>query len=164
MFVGDGAGKAEVERFRLEHDLSNVLSLPYQPAETLSMSLSAGDVHVVSLGNRMAGIVHPSKVYAAMAVGRPLLYLGPPSSHVNELLERHRIGWRVAHGDVDGAVTTIRSIMAQAPRARGEMGARARRAIEVELAPDRLCSILCDAVEREFGKLVSRSAYLQLHR
>ena len=35
---------------------------------TLRESLSAADVHVVSLGADMVGIIHPCKVYGAMAV------------------------------------------------------------------------------------------------
>ena len=116
------------------------------------MSLAAADVHVVSLGEHMAGIVHPSKVYAAMAAGRPVFYLGPPSSHVSDLLERHDIGWRVEHGDMDGAVRALRAILAAGPIRRREMGAHARDVIDGELAPDRLCSAFCDAVELAFGK------------
>lgn len=74
VFVGGGSGKAEVEGRRLP----NVLSLPFQPREALADSLSAADVHVVAMGDNMLGISHPSKIYGVLAVGRPVLYLGPP--------------------------------------------------------------------------------------
>jgi colanic acid biosynthesis glycosyl transferase WcaI len=38
--------------------------------------LAASDVHVVSLHERATGTCVPSKTYAAMAMGRPVLYLG----------------------------------------------------------------------------------------
>ena len=150
VFVGQGAGKAEVEHYQRRYDLSNVLSLPFQLADDLPMSLAAADVHVVSLGEEMAGIVHPSKVYAAMAAGRPILYLGPPSSHVSDLLERHDIGWRVSHGDVDAVVRTLRGILADGPRGGQEMGTRARHVIDVELTPERLYRAFCNALELKF--------------
>ena len=150
LFVGGGAGKAEVERFLEERALSNLMSLPYQPLADLSASLTAADVHVVSLGENMVGIVHPSKVYGAMAVGRPILYLGPTPSHVSQLLDLHGIGWHVAHGDVDGAVRTLREIAALPERARQDMGLRARAVIEQELAPNLLRARFCDAVEETF--------------
>ena len=147
VFVGGGAGKAEVERFRDEYALPTVLSLPYQPRAALADSLGAADVHVVSLGDRMSGIVHPSKVYGAMAVGRPILYLGPRPSHVSNLIDAFAIGWHVSHGDIDGAVRTLRTIAGTSATERQAMGDRARAAIERELSPATLRARLCAAVE-----------------
>jgi colanic acid biosynthesis glycosyl transferase WcaI len=155
VFIGQGTGKAEVEEYRRKHNLPNILSLPFQSAAELPMSLAAADVHVVSMGEGMAGIVHPSKVYAAMAAGRPILYLGPTSSHVSDLLQRHDIGWHVEHGDVDATVMTLRGILADGSRRREEMGDRARQVIELELAPERLCRAFCDEVEMAFAKPTS---------
>jgi glycosyltransferase involved in cell wall biosynthesis len=147
VFVGGGAGKSEVERFRDERALPNVLSLPYQPLSALSDSLGAADVHVVSLGDRMTGIVHPSKVYGAMAVGRPILYFGPRPSHVSRLLETFDVGWHVSHGDIEGAVRTLRAIADTPADDRQAMGDRARAAIEHEFSPGTLCARLCAAIE-----------------
>ena len=147
VFVGGGAGKAEVERYRDQHALRNVLSLPYQPLSTLSDSLGAADVHVVSLGDGMSGIVHPSKVYGAMAVGRPILYLGPSPSHVSRLIETFKVGWRVSHGDIEGTVRTLRAIADTPAADRHAMGDRARAAIEHEFSPATLCARLCTAIE-----------------
>ena len=96
LFVGGGIGKRRVEEFIREHGLTNALSLPYQPLSELRHSLSAADVHVVSLGEPMVGIIHPCKVYGAMAVARPVLYFGPSPSHVADLLERAPIRPRSA--------------------------------------------------------------------
>lgn len=103
VLVGGGAGKAEVER-RIRDGATNLLSLPYQPLDTISDCLAAADVHVVSMGNDMVGIVHPCKIYGAMATGRPILAFTPQRSHVASLLEVAKCGQRVDHGDVDGAV------------------------------------------------------------
>lgn len=148
IFVGGGAGKAEVEAFIEQTAPPNVLSLPYQPESTLAVSLSAADVHVVSLGDGMAGVIHPSKIYAAMAAGRPILYFGPRPSHVTELLDRYDIGWRIAHGDIDGAIAVLDQILVLPHEQRAQMGERARAALYRDLAPDRLCEQFCDAVQR----------------
>ena len=102
MSIGGGAGKKEVERLIVK-GVKNIRSLPYQPLEQIRFSLSAADVHVVSLGNEVVGIVHPCKVYGAMAVSRPILLLGPAPCHVSDLIEQYKIGWHVEHDDVDGA-------------------------------------------------------------
>lgn len=157
LFVGGGAGKSEVETFARAHGLSNILSLPYQPRNGLAESLSAADLHVVSLGDGMAGIIHPCKIYGAMAVGRPILYFGPSPSHVTELLQRYDIGWRVAHGDVTGAVATIRRAAAMTPEELADVESRARNAVQRSFSAVRLCELFCDEVEKHLGTAGGRA-------
>jgi glycosyltransferase involved in cell wall biosynthesis len=147
VFVGGGIGKKQVEGIIREHKPTNILSLPYQPMSDLKYSLSAADVHVVSLGDGLEGILHPCKVYGAMAVARPVLYFGPAPSHVSEILGAFDIGWRVRHGDVAGAVETIRRIHATDRDELQRMGDRARLAMEQRFSKSRLCGQFCDVVE-----------------
>ena len=151
MFIGGGLGKQDVERVIETQEPGNIISLPYQPLSELRYSLSAADVHLVSMGNEMVGIVHPCKVYGAMAVARPLLLLGPSPCHASELIEAYRIGWTVSHGDVDGAVATIRTILSTDPATLAEMGARAQEAVRTGLSKRALCGDFCDALERGVG-------------
>jgi glycosyltransferase involved in cell wall biosynthesis len=148
MFIGGGLGKKDVERVIEARRPGNIVSLPYQPLSQLRYTLPAADVHLVSMGNDMVGIVHPCKVYGAMAVARPLLLLGPSPCHASELIEEYRIGWTVAHGDVDGAVATIRTILDTDPSTLAEMGARAQEAVRAGLSKPALCGRFCDALER----------------
>jgi colanic acid biosynthesis glycosyl transferase WcaI len=149
-FVGGGLAKRDVEAAVERHGLGNVLLLPYQPLAALGHSLGAADVHVVSLGEPMVGIIHPCKVYGAMAVARPILYLGPAPSHVSDLLQKHGIGWHVAHGDVDGVVRAIAAARRMAGAELAAMGARARRALRDGLGQAMLCGQMCDHVDRVF--------------
>ena len=71
----------------INHQLSNVLCLPYQPLEQLAGSLSAADLQVVVMGNEFVGLVHPCKIYNILSVAAPVLYIGPRPSHLSELLE-----------------------------------------------------------------------------
>lgn len=144
VFVGGGFDKRKVEEARLP----NVVSLPYQPLDRLRFSLSAADLHVVTMGDRVVGMVHPCKVYGAMAVARPVLSFGPPEGHVVDLLRSHEFGWYVRHGDVDGAVAAIRAALAAPPAARAAMGERGRSLIQGGLGKDALCGRFCDLVER----------------
>ncbi|HEX6107220.1 MAG TPA: glycosyltransferase family 4 protein [Gemmatimonadales bacterium] len=144
VFVGGGIGKAEVDAVAGP----TIRSLPYQPLERLRYSLSAADVHLVTIGDAVVGIVHPCKVYGAMAVARPILLVGPEQSHVGDLLAREAIGWRIGHGDVDGLVSLLRSLAGQDPRCLEEMGERARRVLQGGLSKDELCGRLCDLLEQ----------------
>lgn len=149
MFIGGGVGKREVDAAIAEHAPSNIVSLPYQPMERLRYSLSAADVHLVSVGDDVVGVVHPCKVYGAMAVGRPILLLGPEPCHVSDMVSEHNLGWQIAHGDVDGAIATIEAIAATPPRERTEMGERARSLIDRQFSKAQLCGRFCDVVMRD---------------
>jgi glycosyltransferase involved in cell wall biosynthesis len=145
--VGGGEGKREVEE-RIQRGVRNIRSFPYQPLDRLRFSLSAADAHVVSLGDELVGIVHPCKVYGAMAVSRPVLVVGPAPSHVSELLDRLKIGWRVPHGDVGRAVTTIKEMMDAPAAERMAMGRRGREALAEDLGRTSLLLRLCDVLQR----------------
>lgn len=108
VFVGSGEAKTAVEEAKKKESLDHVVLLPSQPLDTLEGMLAAADVHLVSMGDRMVGCVHPSKVYGVLAVGRPLILLGPSPCHVTDLFERHDCGWRFPHGDVEGFVRLLR--------------------------------------------------------
>jgi hypothetical protein len=146
-FVGGGLGKKEVEAFAKEHDVKNIVSLPYQPLADLRYSLSAADVHVVSLGQDMVGIVHPCKIYGAMTVGRPILFLGPRPSHVADILEENPIGKHVPHGDVPACVAAIESFIATPLQQLKTMGDTAQRVLTQRFTQVHLCGTFCDALE-----------------
>ena len=61
-FIGGGSEMARLQQLSaLVPRAANVLCLPYQALDQLSGVLSAADLHVVVMGNRFVGIVHPCK-------------------------------------------------------------------------------------------------------
>jgi colanic acid biosynthesis glycosyl transferase WcaI len=152
LFVGGGTGMAEVKA----RNRPNVRCLPYEPLARMRYSLSAGDVQVVSLGDEMAGIVHPCKVYGAMAIARPILFLGPPDSHVSEMMAQADFGWQVRHGDVAGAVAAIGEILALDAESLERLGARARDLIQRNRTRRLSCGRVCDAIESGRGAVDAR--------
>ncbi|HJQ70393.1 MAG TPA: glycosyltransferase family 4 protein [Blastocatellia bacterium] len=87
-FVGGGSEFAKVRSFAKLHHLTNVVCLPYQPLGRLAASLSAADLHVVVMGDRFVGIVHPCKIYNILSIGAPFLYIGPAESHIADISSR----------------------------------------------------------------------------
>jgi len=124
VFIGDGARRAEAEN--AAKGLKNVLFLPYQPHETLGESLSAADVHLVSLREDLEGLLVPSKLYGALAAGRPVIYLGPERCEVSRVLGEHDLGRALQPGDVGGLCEALDDL-AQNRGLWDERGARARR-------------------------------------
>jgi len=126
-FVGGGSEHPKVKRFAEQHDLKNILCLPYQPLAELAGSLSAADLHTVVLGEPFVGMIHPCKIYNILTVGAPVLYVGPEPSHLADILagmagSPHTA--RVAHGRPDEAVAQIRRIAALGTRGDRELFAR----------------------------------------
>jgi glycosyltransferase involved in cell wall biosynthesis len=97
LFIGDGARKPEAQA--LAFGLDNVRFLPYQPHDKLGESLSAADVHLISLREDLEGLLVPSKLYGALAAGRPIIYIGPPSCEVARVVREHDLGWAGRPGD-----------------------------------------------------------------
>ena len=112
-FVGGGSEYPKVQKFAQTHQLKNILCLPYQPLNALAASLSAADLQVVIMGSPFVGMVHPCKIYNILAVGTPVLYIGPQPSHVSDLKQEfpNRGNIRCAlHGDiskVQGLIETM---------------------------------------------------------
>ena len=63
------------------------------------------------------------------------------------LVEDNEIGWRIAHGDVDGAEHTMRMIMDLPADALAEMGRRARRLATEQYSREASCGRFCDAID-----------------
>jgi colanic acid biosynthesis glycosyl transferase WcaI len=157
MFVGGGISKHQVEACTS----ANVRSLPYQSLSRLKYSLSAADVHVVTMGNELVGVIHPCKVYGAMSVGRPVLLVGPQNCHVADLIRGYDCGWHVAQGDVEGAVRALREIRDTSPEQLAAMGERARAGVRETLGKEILCNRFCDIVESEGPR---SNEHAQIHR
>jgi glycosyltransferase involved in cell wall biosynthesis len=128
LFVGNGVRLSEVKEFVAQRQLENVAFLPYQDFSVLAESLSAGDVHFVSLRSGFEGLVVPSKVYGIMASGKPVIYQGERSGEVARMVEREGIGFVIPPGDRDGLRDRI-LLLYRDRAARERMGEAARQAL-----------------------------------
>src|SRR5262249_23715627 len=132
LFIGSGVLhdvlKAEVTRRRL----TSVYFKPYQPREHLAESLSAADVHLVSLRPELEGLIVPSKFYGIAAAGRPAVFVGDEDGEIARVIAQHKCGQTVAAGDGRALARTILDLAASPDLCRW-MGERARAAFEAEL-------------------------------
>lgn len=127
LFIGDGGRRAEAEG--LARGLGNVRFLPYQPYAALRQSLTAADVHLISLREGLEGLLVPSKLYGALASGRPVMYVGPESCEVARVVREHEVGWEGRPGDAAGLARAITQA-AGSSGWRAERGQRARHVFE----------------------------------
>jgi colanic acid biosynthesis glycosyl transferase WcaI len=148
VFAGGGSEQHKVREFAHRNQLENVLCLPYQPIEKLSALLSAADLHVVVMGERFRGIVHPSKIYNILAIGSPFLYIGPAESHLGDIMARlgdRNSALHAGRGEVDPVARLI------VDRAE-EFGAR--RSGNPRATPTSRGSVKATPLAQEFSKAV----------
>jgi glycosyltransferase involved in cell wall biosynthesis len=127
LFVGGGKRRKEIEGFIAKESIANAAYHDYQPREKLAESLSCGDVHLISLLEGMEGLIVPSKCFGIMAVARPAIFIGNPSSEIARVLVENDCGIVVRQGDGEGLTRAIEALAADPERARA-MGERGRAA------------------------------------
>lgn len=143
IFIGGESARKRLRIFASEQNLPNLRTLPYVSLEETQYSLSAADLHIVTMGNNMVGIVHPCKVYGIMSVGRPFLVFGPKESHLGEILDKAPIGWLVEHGDADGAVQVLNKARLLPRDELRRMGDYGRELVKEKYSRKVLCHQFC---------------------
>jgi glycosyltransferase involved in cell wall biosynthesis len=145
-FVGDGPRRPYVEREVARRGLTNVTFRPHVDRGELGQSLTAGDVHLVTLRDAVAGLVVPSKIYGVLAAGRPTLYVGPEQGEIGEIVRGGRCGIRVAIGDHRGLAQALRAYLHDEQR-RCDDGRRARELFERRFTKERMLEAHRNVIE-----------------
>jgi glycosyltransferase involved in cell wall biosynthesis len=145
MLVGNGA-----KRKLLEQQASGIESirfLDYQPREKLGESLSAADLHVVSMDEAITGCLAPSKLYGILASGTPVLAIVPKNNAVWRLVESERLGWCVEPGDQIGIVNAVHDARSRSSSELRDMGARGRALAEQLFDKNVCCSSFEEVIQ-----------------
>ncbi|MCH2203655.1 MAG: glycosyltransferase family 4 protein [Fuerstiella sp.] len=129
VFVGQGARKKDLQQQTESLGLSNILFCDYQPADELSHSLSAADLHLLPLTADLSRCLMPSKLYGILAAGRPFLTNAPETSELFEITKFHNVGFTVEAGSPSVIAETIRTAKNDRATLR-KMGRRARQLAE----------------------------------
>jgi len=133
-FVITGGG-AQLDRVRASAP-ANVTFQPYAPRERLSESLSAADVHLVTLQPRLEGLIVPSKFYGIIAVARPVIFIGSPDGEIAKLIHESGCGYVVEPRDSASLVDRIRHLATHRDEAEA-MGQRGRAMYETQFSPSK---------------------------
>jgi len=120
--IGSGIRLKDVVENKTKNELDNVIILPYQPREKIHLSLGASDIQVVILGNEYVGYSHPNKIYGAMFIGKPILYIGPNPSHVTDIIAETKGNISVNHDEVDKLVDKLKEFASLSSKERMSIG------------------------------------------
>ena len=108
--IGGGAKRAALMESVKVEQLENFRFLPYQEKSVLPFSLTAGDVSLVSVADGMESLVAPSKLYPAMATGRPIAAICPRNSYLRSLIAAAESGATFDNGDAESLANYIRHL------------------------------------------------------
>jgi glycosyltransferase involved in cell wall biosynthesis len=126
LLVGEGVARRRLQEIAHNRRLTNVRFLPYQPREELASSLSAADLHLVTVDPRVYRLLMPCKMYAILASGTPLVAIAPPESELSRTVVEQGVGLAVPPGDASELTEALRWALAH--RCELEpMGQRARQ-------------------------------------
>jgi glycosyltransferase involved in cell wall biosynthesis len=101
LLIGNGAQKDDMIALSAKYGLTNIVFKPFQPRELLPQSLTAPDVHLVSLLQELEGLMVPSKFYGIAAAGRTTVFIGDPNGEIGSILRSESCGIAVNRGDSD---------------------------------------------------------------
>lgn len=122
LLVGDGAMRAKLAAEVQENDKEvgkqnaaprRVFFLPYQARNRLCESLSAADLHVVSMHEAITGCLCPSKLYGILAAGRPLIAIAPAQTDLARTVLEHQVGQVASPGDAAAIASQIANLLSR---------------------------------------------------
>ncbi|MFB2737089.1 glycosyltransferase family 4 protein [Umezakia ovalisporum] len=133
--IGGGARREELIAKVNQLGLNNFTFLPYQDKKDLPYSLTASDLSLVSVNPSSESLVLPSKLYSALAAGRPLALVCSPYSSLRQLIGEAQCGAAFNHGDGHGLAEFIRLLQSNQQLGQ-QMGKAARQYLQTHFTPE----------------------------
>jgi glycosyltransferase involved in cell wall biosynthesis len=143
VFIGEGPEKQAL-RSRAENlHLTNTLFLDALPSAEMPPYVASADIILVTLKLFIPGAV-PSKLYEAMAAGRPVVLVA--DGEAADIVRETNAGIVIRPGDINGLVQAIRRLRDQ-PGLRHELGENGRRATEDRFDSTKIAERFIDHLE-----------------
>ena len=110
VLIGTGPAKHSLVEKVQQDNIKNVCFLEPRPAKEIPALVAAADIVLVPLKMYIPGAV-PSKLYEAMASGRPVVLVA--GGEAAEIVREHQTGTVVEPGDVASLVLAIQNLYAR---------------------------------------------------
>ena len=131
LFVGGGVRWSELESaaVALGHHAAPFVLRGYLDRSEMPGVIGGARASLITLDDDALGVMSPSKLHASLAMGRPIVYVGPERSNVDAAIARFDCGFSLRHGDVDGLVAAIAALRDD-DELHARLSANARRAFD----------------------------------
>jgi len=131
-FVARGERRADIERLAKIKGLKNVILLPPQPEDVVPQIWASGSVGVITYRRGLAGFSLPSKLFAAMCAGRPVIGSVDGDSETARIIKNAQCGLCVQQeSPVELAEAVL--LLKKSPEVTMEMGRKGREYVEKNL-------------------------------
>jgi colanic acid biosynthesis glycosyl transferase WcaI len=152
-FAARGNRADELRRSVTPQD-SNVVLAPFADEATLAARLAAADMHLISLRPEWGGLVVPSKFFASLAIGRPVVFAGPADSEIARWVDEHDLGIQIREDatadEIEGIADRLHGLVDN-PSALAGWRARALAVYEREWSK----RVTCERWDRLLRELVA---------
>jgi len=129
LFVGGGIRYPELADAVRRRRLGDIVLRGYVPKEITPSVLRGALAVVVLLDDGSLGIMSPCKLHGGLATGRPVIYVGPSGTNVDDAIEAYGCGFSLRQGDAAGLVDAVRRLRND-EELREELGRNARKAFD----------------------------------
>ena len=110
LFVGGGSRQREIEDAASRMELANILMCGYVPKEQTPSVMKAAHCALITLDDCALGVMSPSKLHSTLAMGLPVVYVGPRGSNVDAAIERYQCGFSIRHGEAARLAECLRRL------------------------------------------------------
>jgi colanic acid biosynthesis glycosyl transferase WcaI len=135
VFVGRGERKQEAENLVRNLRLENVVFIPLQPPDRMSLVWGSADVALVSLRKNMSRGAFPSKIYGILSSATPMVAMVDRGSEIWQLAEQSEVGVCVEAEDSLELANTIKSLRSR-PGVLRKMGDNGRKLVEARYSKE----------------------------
>lgn len=143
LIIGDGYHKKYLIQEIATRQLKNVILKPYQPRDILRDSLNIPDIHLISAIPEVEGLLVPGKLTSAMAVGRPILFVGDTQGEVAQILREANCGESISIGNSTALMLAILKLKNN-PALQKQWGENARSFFSTHFDKSIAMNKLCD--------------------
>lgn len=111
LFIGGGSARPWIKAEAEKRGLSNIILHDYIPKELTPSVMAGAQLGLISLDDAALGMMSPSKLHAKLAMGLPVLYVGPLRSNVDHAIQTHRCGLSFRHDQGKELAEAITALM-----------------------------------------------------
>ncbi|MFN2275662.1 MAG: glycosyltransferase, partial [Anaerolineales bacterium] len=129
VFVGGGSKWPILQAEAQATELVNMFFYNYIPDELLLPVMAGASCALITLHDHALGVISPSKMHAYLAMGLPLVYIGPEGSNVDVAIQRFDLGISLRQSDSYSLAAFIRRLQTE-PALLQAYRQRARTAFE----------------------------------
>ena len=154
LITGGGVQEKFIRQTIRSEQLDNVVFEGYVSSERLRIIQQNSHCALITLKNNMLGCMSPSKLHANLAMGLPIIYLGPAGSNIDDALKAYQCGVSLRQGNTQDFIAALQMLKSSSKIWKG-FAKRSRYAFEDHYCDKKklpLLDAIIDSTSRQSSK------------